>query len=62
MSKMSELFTEIQEDIQLGLLSFPEIAAKHGVPMSWVNEAWEALCDQEAEEELRDHAEDLADY
>lgn len=62
MSNMSELFTEIQEDIQLGLLSFPDIAVKHNVPMSWVHEAWAALCDQEAEEELRDHAEDLADY
>lgn len=62
MSNMSELMIDIQEDIQLGILNFPEIAAKHGVPTSWVHEAWAALCDQEAEEELRDHAEDLADY
>ena len=62
MSKMSELMIDIQEDIQLGVLSFPAIAAKHHVPLSWVNEAWEALCEQEAEEELRDNAEDLADY
>lgn len=62
MSKMSELMIDIQEDIQLGALSFPDIAVKHGVPKDWVFAAWEALCEQEAEEELRDHAEDLADY
>lgn len=62
MSNMSELMIAIQEDIQLGALSFPDIAARHHVPVGWVHEAWAALCDQEAEEELRDHAEDLADY
>jgi len=61
MSKISDLCIAIQEDIQLGVLSFPEIATKHGVSEDWVYEAWEMLCEQEAEEELRDHAEDLAD-
>lgn len=62
MSKMSELMIDIEEDIQLGSLSFAEIAVKYGVPKDWVFAAWESLCEQEAEEELRDHAEDLADY
>jgi hypothetical protein len=62
MSNMSELSIDIQEDIQLGALSFPAIAAKYNVPLSWIELAWEDLCDQEYEEELRDHAEDLADY
>lgn len=47
MSNMSNLMTALQEDIALGVLSFYQIADKHGVPTSWVNEAWEALCEQE---------------
>jgi len=62
MSKMNELMIDIQEDLQMGVLSFPQIAAKYKVPTSWVAEVWNQLCEQEAEEELRDHAEDLADY
>ena len=61
MSKMSELMIDIQEDIQLGVLSFPQIAAKYKVPASWVTEAWDELCEQEAEEELREQAEDMYD-
>lgn len=47
MSNMSNLMTALQEDIALGVLSFYQIADKHGVPTSWVNEAWEDLCEQE---------------
>lgn len=38
MSKVSELILSIQEDIMDGRLSFAEIAAKHEVPLSWVDE------------------------
>lgn len=38
MSRMSELFIGIQEDLEKGILSFSEIAAKHEVPASWVSE------------------------
>jgi len=38
MSKMSNLVLAIQEDIEAGLLSFDEIAAKHEVPYDWVDE------------------------
>lgn len=48
---MSDIVIGIQEDIQLCSLSFLEIAQKHEVPLSWVNEAWEMLCEQEAEAE-----------
>lgn len=45
------LIIDLQEEIQLGVLSFQEIARKYEVPTSWVNEAWDMLCEQEAEEE-----------
>ena len=38
MSRMSNLVIAIQEDIEAGLLSFDEIAAKHEVPYDWVDE------------------------
>lgn len=40
MSKMSELIIDIQNDLIEGKLSFAEIAAKHNVPVSWIDEAW----------------------
>ena len=52
---MRDLIIGIQEDIQLGVLSFREIALKHNVPFAWVNEAWDMLCEQEAEEEQFNH-------
>ena len=48
---MRDLIIDIQEDIQLGALSFRSIAEKHLVPFSWVEEAWDLLCQQEAEAE-----------
>lgn len=51
MSKMSDLLIDIQDEIQLGVLSFPQIARKYDVPLSWVTDTWEGLCEQEAEAE-----------
>jgi hypothetical protein len=48
---MSDLTISIQEDICMGVLSFGEIAERHAVPLSWVNAAWDLLCEQEAEAE-----------
>ena len=48
---MRDLIIDIQEEIILGVLSFAEIAQKYEVPMSWVNQAWDILCEQEAEAE-----------
>jgi len=48
---MSDLMIDLQDEIRLGALSFAEIARKYEVPTSWVNEAWELLCEQEAEAE-----------
>lgn len=46
MSRMNELAIDIQEDLEKGILSFAEIAAKHEVPSSWVSEVAKALQDQ----------------
>ena len=46
MSRMSELVIDIQEDLEKGILSFSEIAAKHEVPASWVSEVAKAMQDQ----------------
>lgn len=51
MGTLKSLVADIQEEIQLGVLSFAAIAQKYEVPMSWVNEAWEELCEQEAQSE-----------
>ncbi len=48
---MRDLIIDLQAEIQLGVLSFAEIAQKYEVPTSWVNEAWNLLCEQEAEAE-----------
>jgi hypothetical protein len=37
MSKMSNLMIAIQEDLNAARLSFAEIAAKHEVPLDWVD-------------------------
>lgn len=39
MSAMSDLVTQLQYEIELGELSFGDIAAKYEVPMDWVIEA-----------------------
>ena len=49
---MRNLVIDIQNDIRDGFLSFAEIAHKHEVPVSWVNEAWDMLCEQEAAAEV----------
>jgi hypothetical protein len=52
---MRNLTTAIQNDIRDGFLSFAEIAHKHEVPVSWVNEAWDDLCEQEMLAETADY-------
>lgn len=48
---MRDLMIDLQDEIRLGILSFAEIAQKYEVPTSWVQEAWDELCEQEAEAE-----------
>lgn len=47
---MRDLIIDIQDEIAREVLSFPEIARKYEVPLSWVNEAWDMLCEQENHE------------
>lgn len=37
MSRMGDLMIDIQNDIELGVLTFHQIADKHLVPFSWVD-------------------------
>ncbi len=46
MSKMSNLMISIQEDLNAGRLSFAEIAAKHEIPLDWVDAAASEMADQ----------------
>lgn len=50
MSQMSNLVIAIQEDIEAGLLSFDEIAAKHEVPYDWVDEVAVEMVNQFADQ------------
>jgi hypothetical protein len=43
---MSDLSIDIQDDIAAGLLSFQEIAAKHNVPFTWVDEVASEMANQ----------------
>ena len=43
MSRMSDLLIDIQEDLEEGILSYAEIAAKYEVPVTWVIEAVENM-------------------
>jgi len=52
---MSELMISIQEDIELGVLSFRSIAEKHNVPISWVTAGWDLLCEQEQQNQTNDN-------
>jgi len=52
---MSELIIDIQEDIELGVLSFRSIAKKYCVPISWVTTAWDSLCEQEQQNQTNDN-------
>jgi len=47
MSKMSELVFAIQEDIDAGILSFSDIADKHNVPLSWIDEVASEYMEQD---------------
>jgi hypothetical protein len=49
MSRMSDLMLDIQNDIELGELTFHQIADKYLVPFSWVDEAAKELMAQYAE-------------
>ena len=51
---MRDLIIDIQEDIRMEVLSLRDIARKHDVPIEWVHEAWDMLCEQEAEQDLDD--------
>ncbi len=53
MSRMSDLVSDIQDEIERGELSFSEIAIKFSVPASWVDEAYDMLQEQYAEEDAR---------
>ena len=46
MSRMKDLLIDIQETIEAGKLSFPEIADLYGVAYADVMLAWEDLCAQ----------------
>lgn len=43
MSGMSNLMTDLQDELEQGFLTFDQIAAKYEVPESWVQEAAEQL-------------------
>jgi hypothetical protein len=46
---MSDLAQALMNEISLEILSFRKIAEKFEVPVSWVHEAWDMLCAQEAQ-------------
>ena len=46
MSRMGDLLISIQEDLYTGRLSFAEIAAKHEIPLDWVDAAASEMADQ----------------
>jgi hypothetical protein len=45
MSKMSNLMIAIQEDLSAARLSFTEIAAKHEIPLDWVDSVANEMAD-----------------
>ncbi len=56
MSQLRDLVQDLQDEVERGELSFPEIANKYEVPLSWVYEAHESV--QSFHDELeRDHDE-----
>lgn len=46
MSRMSEIYTSIEDEVQAGELSFEQIATKYQVPFSWVEAVFDQLCDK----------------
>lgn len=53
MSRMSDLVSDIQLEIERGELTVSEIAVRFSVPTSWVDEAYDQLQEQYAEEDAR---------
>jgi len=47
------------DEISFGILSFKGIADKYDVPISWVYEAWDQLCEQEYAEEQSAYYDEL---
>ena len=45
MSKIGDLMISLQEAIEAGDMTFDQIAAYYEVPLSWVEEAYEQLCE-----------------
>jgi hypothetical protein len=43
---MGDLLISIQEDLYTGRLTFAEIAAKHEIPLDWVDAAASEMADQ----------------
>lgn len=56
---MRDLIIDIQDEIALGALSFAQIAQKYEVPVSWVQEAWDLLCEREADIEQPTYHDEL---
>ena len=50
---MRDLVSDIQDEIERGDLTFSEIAVKFSVSANWVDEAWDMLQEQYAEEDAR---------
>jgi len=44
---MGYLLLDVQDDISMGVLSFNAIAKKYGIPLHWVAQVWDNLCEQE---------------
>ena len=44
---MGYLLLDVQDDISIGVLSFNAIAKKYGIPLHWVEQVWDNLCEQE---------------
>lgn len=47
---MSEICIMLQNEVQRGELSFNAIAKKFGVPLQWVYDAHDLLCEMEQED------------
>lgn len=56
MGKLKQLITEIQEDIEGGVLSFQKIADFYGVPVSWVDETAAKMAKEYSNEIYADSA------
>lgn len=50
MSAMSDLMIDIQDDLEIGELSFAEIATKYDVPVAWVDEINQMVQEYNSEE------------